>query len=188
MLGAHLCRSVARRVATAIGKVPMPVTRIEITSRGSLASGRSFGRCGPYEYLTGILHFASDPDHPAHAVICDLALAPTNGSGRVEHRAEFHLLKPVQPAPGGRLLVDSVNRGNMTALAMFNSSVRRTDGNPDVDPGNGFLFREGYSVLCVGIQWDPPESPERMRAWYPEALANGRRLTGQNFVQWWPNQ
>ena len=165
----------------------MPVTRIEVQNRGSLAAGRTFAHAGAYEYLTGILHFATDPKHPDHAVICDLALAPANADGRVEYRAEFHLLKPVNPAPGGRLLVDSINRGNMTALAMFNSSVRRTDGNPDVDPGNGYLFREGYSVLCVGIQWDPPESPERMRAWFPEALADGRRLTGQNFVQWWPN-
>ena len=38
------------------------------------------------------------------------------------------------------------------------------------------------------MQWDPPESPERMRAWYPEALENGQRLRGQNFVQWWPNK
>ena len=166
----------------------MPVTRLEIKTRGPLAGGRPFGDSGPYEYLTGLLHFASDPNHPDHAVICDLALASTNAAGRVEYRAEFHLLKPVNPPRNGRLLVDSINRGNMTALSMFNSSVRRTDGNPDVDPGNGFLFREGYSVLCVGIQWDPPESPERMRAWFPEALDNGRRLTGQNFVQWWPNR
>jgi hypothetical protein len=86
------------------------------------------------------------------------------------------------------VLVDSINRGNMTAVAMFNSVARRTDGNPDIDPGNGFLFRNGYSVLSIGVQWDPPESPERMRAWYPEALENGQRLRGQNFVQWWPNK
>jgi hypothetical protein len=166
----------------------MPVTRMEIEQRAALAAGRSFGACGAYEYLTGVLHFASDPRHPDHAVICDLSLAPTNAQGRVEHRAQFHLLKPVQPAPRGRVLVDSINRGNMTAVAMFNSTPRRADGNPDIDPGNGFLFREGYSVLAIGVQWDPPESPERMRAWYPEALESGQRLRGRNFVQWWPNR
>ncbi|RPI42431.1 MAG: hypothetical protein EHM59_17865, partial [Betaproteobacteria bacterium] len=166
----------------------MPVTRIEVRKRAPLAGGKSFGASGPYEYLTGVLHFATDPKHPEHGVICDLGLAPTNAEGRVEHRAEFHLLKPVSPAPNGRVIVDSINRGNMTAVPLFNSTARRTDGNPDVDPGNGFLFREGYSVICVGVQWDPPESPERMRAWYPEALQNGRRVTGQSFVQWWPNK
>ncbi|HUF81438.1 MAG TPA: alpha/beta hydrolase domain-containing protein, partial [Burkholderiales bacterium] len=77
---------------------------------------------------------------------------------------------------------------NMTALSMFNSAQRRADANPDVDAGNGFLMREGYSVLAVGIQWDPPESPERMRAWFPEAMNDGSRLTGKNFVQWWLNR
>ena len=166
----------------------MPVTHIDIEHRGALAGGRSFGASGAYEYLAGVLHFASDPKHPDHAAICDLKLAPTNADGRVEHRAQFHLLKPVRPAPHGRVLVDSINRGNMTAVAMFNSVARRTDGNPDIDPGNGFLFRHGYSVAAIGVQWDPPESPERMRAWYPEALENGQRVRGRNFVQWWPNK
>jgi hypothetical protein len=166
----------------------MPVTRVEIEDRAPLAAGLSFGASGPYEYLTGVLHFASDPGHPGNKVICDLNLAPTNRDGLVEHRAQFHLLKPVEPGRRGRVLVDSINRGNMTAMATFNSAPRRTDGNPDIDPGNGFLFRNGYSLLCIGVQWDPPESPERMRAWYPEALENGQRVRGQNFVQWWLNR
>jgi hypothetical protein len=166
----------------------MAVTRVEIEERAPFAGGRSFGASGPYEYLTGVLHFASDPRHPGNKAICDLNLASTNRQGLVDHRAQFHLLKPLEPKPRGRVLVDSINRGNMTAVATFNSVARRTDGNPDVDPGNGFLFRHGYSVLSIGVQWDPPESPERMRAWYPEALENGQRMRGQNFVQWWPNK
>src|SRR5687768_12722827 len=98
----------------------MPVKRVEIERRAPLAAGRYFGANGPYEYLTGVLHFATDPKHPAHAVICDLNLAPTNPQGLVEHRAQFHLLKPVEPARHGRVLVDSINRGNMTAVAQFN--------------------------------------------------------------------
>ena len=156
----------------------MPVTRMQIEERAPLAAGQSFGASGPYEYLTGVLHFASDPRHPRNKVICDLGLAPRNQDGLVEHRAQFHLLKPVESARRGRVLVDSINRGNMTALAQFNSVARRVDANPDVDPGNGFLFRHGYSVLSIGVQWDPPESPERMRAWYSEAFENGQRLRG----------
>jgi hypothetical protein len=166
----------------------MSVTRLELEKRGPFAAGRAFGGSGPYEYLTGVLHFASDPKHAANKAICDLNLAPTNGQGLVEHRAQFHLLKPIEPMARGRVLVDSVNRGNFTAVPTFSSAPRRTDGNPDIDAGNGFLFRHGYSVLAIGVQWDPPESPERIRAWYPEALENGQRLRGPNFVQWWPNK
>ena len=165
----------------------MPVTRIDIQQRGPLAGGKAFADIGPYEYLTGVMHFTADPNFADNVVICDLRLAPVNAEGLVEHSAEFHLLKPVNPPANGRLLVDSINRGNMTALSMFNYSLRRSDGNPDVDTGDGLLMRQGYSVLAVGIQWDPPESPERMRAWYPEAVSNGQRLTGQATVQWWPN-
>ena len=166
----------------------MPVTRIEVSSRGALAGGKAFGEVGPYEYVQGVLHFASDPAYEGNKVICDIELAPTNAAGLVEHRAEFHLLKPVSPPSGGRLLVDSPNRGNMTALSMFNDAARRADANPDVATGNGFLMRQGYSVLSVAIQWDPPESPDRIRAWYPEALQNGERIIGQSFIQWWPNR
>ena len=154
----------------------------------ALNGGTPFGEAGAYEYLTGMLHFTADPKHPDHGVICDLDLAPTNAQGLVEYSAQFHLLKPVAPKPGGRLLVDSINRGNMTALSMFCDAMRRSDGTADVNTGNGYLMREGYSVLAVGIQWDPPESPERLRAWFPEAMENGQRLTGPSFVQWWPNR
>ncbi len=166
----------------------MAVTGVEIHAREPLSEGKSFGEAGPFEYLTGVLHFTADPKHPGNAVICDLDLAPTNADGLVEYTSEFHLLKPVNPQPAGRVLVDSLNRGNMTSFSLFNSALRRTDGNPDIDPGNGFLMRMGYSVLSVGIQWDPPESPERMRAWLPEAMENGQRITGQSFIQWWPNR
>ncbi len=166
----------------------MPVTGVEIHARGPLSGGQPFGEAGPFEYVTGVLHFTADPKHASNALICDLDLAPTNPEGLVEYKSEFHLLKPANPQPGGRILVDSLNRGNMTTFSMFNSALRRSDGNPDVAPGNGFLMRMGYSVLSVGIQWDPPESPERIRAWFPEAMKKGERITGQSFIQWWPNQ
>lgn len=164
----------------------MPVTRMDVQQRGPYQGGKAFGPTGPYEYLAGVMHFTADPKHPRHQVICDIELAPTNADGLVEYSAEFHLLKPVNPAPGGRLLVDSINRGNLTAITHFNSSLRRTDGTPDFDAGNGFLMREGYSLLAVGIQWDVPEAPQVMRAWFPEALEHGQRLHGPSFVQWIP--
>ena len=100
----------------------MPITRVEIEKRGAFAGGRSFGESGPYEYVTGVLHFAADPNHASNKAICDLNLAPANAQGLVEHRAQFHLLKPIDPKPRGRVLVDSINRGNLTAVPTFNSA------------------------------------------------------------------
>src|SRR5690606_26578387 len=103
----------------------MPVTRMEVTDRGPYNGGKAFGESGSYEYMTGVLHFVSDPKHPGNAVICDIELAPTNADGMVEHRAEFHLLKPVNAPADGRLVVDSINRGNFTLVPTFNSGLRR---------------------------------------------------------------
>jgi hypothetical protein len=133
------------------------------------------------------MHFAIDPRSAANQTICDVGLAPTNSQGQVEFSAQFHLLTPRESPGDGRLLVDSPNRGNLTALGMFNGAARRESASGDVDPGNGYLMRNGYSVLSVAIQWDVPNSPERLRAFFPEAERAGRRLEGPVFVQWWGN-
>ena len=166
---------------------PVTVVSLEVAERGRYQGGAPFGETGPYEYLAGVMRFAIDPHSPANQFICDVDLAPTNAQGQVEFSAQFHLLKPVDPSGDGRLLVDSPNRGNMTALSLFNGAVRRDSATPDVDPGNGYLLRAGYSVLSVAIQWDVPDSPERMRAYFPEAMRDGQRITGPAFVQWWGN-
>jgi hypothetical protein len=163
----------------------MAVTRIEITDRGPFQGSKPFGEAGPYEYLAGLIHFSVDPRAEVNQAICDLDLAPRNKDGLVEFSSEFHLLSPLWARETGRLLVDSPNRGNMTALWMLNDAARRTDGAADVEPGNGYLMRNGYSVLSLGIQWDVPESPERIRAFFPEALRQGRKIEGPAFIQWW---
>jgi hypothetical protein len=165
----------------------MTVVGLEIAQRGPYQGGAGFGETGPYEYLAGVMRFAVNPASPANQFASDLSLAPTNARGEVEFSAEFHLLKPLDPPRDGRLLVDSLNRGNMTALSMFNGATRSNSANPDVDPGNAYLFRRGYSVLSLAIQWDVPKSPERLRAYFPEALQAGHRIQGPAFVQWWGN-
>jgi hypothetical protein len=66
----------------------MPLTRFEIASRAPYAEGRRFGTAGAYEQVDGRAHFAVDPNHPANARICDLKLAPRNGTGLVEFAAD----------------------------------------------------------------------------------------------------
>ncbi len=59
------------------------VDRIEISSRAPLAGGRAFGAVGPYEILTGRLHYAVDPGDPANQAVVDLDHAPRDATGRV---------------------------------------------------------------------------------------------------------
>ena len=51
------------------------VTSVSVTSRTSVAGGRSFGATGPYERLVGRIEFVLDPADPHNSGIVDLILA-----------------------------------------------------------------------------------------------------------------
>lgn len=127
------------------------LVRVEVSGRFPFADGISFGRSGAYELVEGRLHFEADPKDPANARIADLALAPVNERGQVEYWADFALLMPTDPAKGnGALLYDVHNRGNKLALWTFNEGERSNQPRHAGHAGNGFLMREGYSVLWTG--------------------------------------
>ena len=81
--------------------------RIEfrITDRRPFADGVSFGDVGPYERLTGRVHFAVDPLAPAQRDVVDLDKAPRDADGLVHCAADCMILKPVDLARGNRRLV-----------------------------------------------------------------------------------
>ena len=141
----------------------MPVTRLEITSQRPFADGQSFGTVGSYTQVEGTAHIAVNPLDPANETIADIKLAPRNAQGQVEFSADFRILRPDDPAKGnGRLLLDVLNRGKALALRNINSAP---DVAPDAppDPGNGFLMREGYTVVWCGWQHDVPDAPGLLR-------------------------
>jgi hypothetical protein len=152
----------------------------------SFADGESFGDVGTYERLTGSVHFALDPADPANANVVDLLLAPTNAQGQVEFTADLDILKPIDLARGsGRLLYDVNNRGNKTVLRAFN------DGPPEPNPltlasaGNGYLMRQGYTLIWSGWQGDLLPGDHMLTCDLPEAFENGKRVRGlvrQEFI------
>ena len=161
----------------------MAVTVLEIKSRSPFAQGTTFGSVGAYEQLDGTVSFGVDPGHPRNAGITDLQLAPRDAHGLVQCSADVRLLKPINPQHGNqRLLLDIVNRGNPTVLTNFNSAVGR------MEPGNGFLMRQGYTVLWVGWQDDVPATPGLIRINVPEAVdASGQPLSGKIAVTFQPD-
>jgi hypothetical protein len=135
------------------------VVRVNVASRTTVADGQAFGKTGPYEKLTGTIEFAIDPANPRNAVIADLARAPRDADGRVRFTSDFYVLKPVNAALGnGVLLFDIANRGRKIALGAFNRAPAANDPTTPRDLGDGFLMREGYTVVWVGWQFDvaPP--------------------------------
>ena len=137
----------------------MAVTRLEINSRRPYAEGQSFGGVGPYKLLTGTAHFAVDPNHSANTSITDIELAPRNDDGLVIFSADFRLLQPLDPRRGNRrLLLDVPNRGRELLLKAMDSAPDSPPGVPP-HPGDGFLMRQGYTVVWCGWQHDVPDVP-----------------------------
>lgn len=162
----------------------MAVVRLEITQCSPFAEGQSFGDVGPYQLLEGRAHFAVAPQHPRNAVITDLDLAPRDASGRVHFSAPFTMLQPVQRERGNhRMLFDVVNRGRKRALVLFNSAPNVMDPTAPLDPGNGFLMRQGYTVVWGGWQADVPDVPGLIGLQAPEAVGPHGPLVGKILSQ-----
>jgi hypothetical protein len=161
------------------------VVRLEITRRSPFADGQVFGEVGPYQLLEGTVYFAVDPQHPRNAVITDLALAPRDATGQVRFAAPCAILQPLHPERGNhRLFFDVVNRGRKRVLAVFNSAPSPLNPEAPLEPGNGFLMRQGYTVVWCGWQADVPPVPGLMGMQAPEALGpGGQPLVGKILCQ-----
>jgi hypothetical protein len=146
------------------------VTRLEIQRTEPFAGGEAFGTVGAYEKVVGRFHGELDPAQPLNAVIVDLDKAPRNAAGRVEYSSDFYILRPTDLAKGnGALLYDVNNRGNKRALIQFNSASASNDPATPADAGNGFLMRQGFSVVWSG--WIPglPAANNNLRIELPTA-------------------
>jgi hypothetical protein len=163
----------------------MAVTRLEVHSIRSFAGGAVFGDTGPYRQTDGIVHLAVNPDHPANEVITDIKLAPRDSAGMAHCSADFTILQPEDPSRGShRIVFDVVNRGNPTILTNLNSAGQR------LGAGNGFLMRQGYTVVWCGWQYDvPPDATGLVKAYVPEALnADGSPISGRISVAFQPHR
>ncbi|MEE8543087.1 MAG: hypothetical protein V3S94_04455, partial [Gammaproteobacteria bacterium] len=155
------------------------VVRIDVERRSAVAGGMSYGLAGPYEALSGTIHYAVDPANPANRVIADIDFAPRNAAGQVEFSADFYLLKPVDADAGnGTVFVDVMNRGRKRVLSYFNLAGASLEPDTEADLGDGFLMYEGFSVLYVGWQFDVPRQPGIMRVYPPIAADGGEPLEG----------
>ena len=167
----------------------MAVVRLEIETRKPLADGREFGDVGGYQQLDGTAHFAVDPGHPLNCTVTDIDLAERGRDGLVHFTSDIRILAPVDQARGNhRLLFDVPNRGNRLALATFNGVPRPINPAGPTDAGNGFLMRQGYTVVWCGWQHDVPEADGLMRIKVPEAKIDGLPVSGRLLVGFQPSK
>jgi hypothetical protein len=164
---------------------PSRVTRLDITSRTPAFGGTAFDRVGPYELLIGRAAAVIDP--AAGDGIVDLDKAPRNASGLVEYSFDVQILKPVDVSKGNGVLAYEVNnRGGRLVYNAFNEGGA---GYESANVGNGFLMKEGYTVVWSG--WMPGESrtgspaaPPPIFAEFPVASDRGRPIVGTAREEW----
>src|SRR5262252_104271 len=160
----------------AVAPAAAEVVRIDVTSRADLVGGQPFGASGPYEKLAGKIFFAVDPALPANRIVPDIDKAPRNAAGKVEFSADFYLIKPKNIARGnGAVLYEVSNRGGKGMLGFFNHASGSLDPSTANDVGDGFLMNQGFALLWVGWQFDPP--PQRaglVRVYPPTATESGK--------------
>ena len=139
--------------------------------------GREFGSVGQYEKIVARAFLEVDPTDPHNAGIVDLKLAPRNAAERVEFVADVVILKPIDLEKGnGRIFYEVVNRGRKRSLGLINDAPWSNDPTTAADAGNGYLMREGYTVVWSGWQGDVPPAEGLMRLEVPVL----RGMTGTN--------
>jgi hypothetical protein len=166
-------------IVLAAASASAEVVRIEVQSRGDLVGGQPFGAAGAYEKIAGKIFFAVDPSLPANRIVVDLDKAPRNGAGKVEFSSDFFLIKPKDIARGnGAVLYEVSNRGGKGMLGFFNHASGSLDPGSPAEMGDGFLMNQGFTLLWVGWQFDPPKRPGLVRVYPPIASDNGRPIRG----------
>jgi hypothetical protein len=108
----------------------------------------------PYEWISGVAHYAVDPDAPANARIADLGLAPRDHDGKVRFSGDVVLLRPVD---GGnrRALLSVPNRGGVR-LPLSGAGILPGGVRTPPSPGDGYLLDHGWTIAIPGWQWDVP--------------------------------
>lgn len=155
------------------------VVRIEVSSRSDLVGGQPFGAAGPYEKLSGKIFFVVDPTLSANRIVTDLDKAPRNAAGKVEFSSDFYLIKPKRIERGnGAVLYEVSNRGGKGMLGFFNHASGSLDPASAAEMGDGFLMKQGFTLLWVGWQFDPPLRQGLLRVYPPTASEHGRPIRG----------
>lgn len=151
------------------------VLRVEVAAALDVQDGKPFGHAGAYERLSGKVYFSAAVDNPRNARIVDLRNAVNLRDGEVEFSADFVALRPKDPArANGSMLLEIPNRGRPRILSLVDG------GDVDAlgDAGDGWLLKNGFTVVSLGWQWDAAGA-DALRLYAPIARErDGGRITG----------
>lgn len=164
------------------GTAAAEVVRVTIDGVAPVADGRVFGAAGAYERLSGTIEFALDPAHPRNKAIVDLERAARGADGRVHFTSTLYVIRPVDASRGnGTLLFEISNRGGKGLMAAFNGGTQGPDPRDVAAVGDGYLMREGYTLVTVGWEFDVAPGLARVEA--PRVQAPADRAITVEFIR-----
>ena len=149
------------------------------TERSIFADGQQFNNHGSYEIIKGYVVFNIDPKSRFFAGVTDIKKAPKNRKGLVEFKSDFLILRPSESGKGNRsIFFEWVNRGNIRCLQFFNDAIGSNSPIKADHVGNGFLFRNGYTIVFCAWQGDLLAGDDRFLMELPVAKNNGKSIKG----------
>ena len=139
-----------------------------------MLDAKPFGDAGPYERITGRAYFSVPIANIHNQRIVDLRNAVNLKNGEVEFSADFVALRPKDPrTANGSLLLEVPNRGRARILSVVDGG----DWNAANDAGDGWMLRNGFTIVSLGWQWDAAGA-DALRLYAPIAKDNGKTITG----------
>ena len=164
----------------AVGVASAQVTRFEVLSvEHNALEGRSFGDVGTYDLISARVTVSVDPDDRRNALIADIGIAPRNAAGKVEAVSDVKILRPSDPKRGnGELLYEALNRGRALASSVFNDAASN-ELSKAADAGNGYLMRQGYTLVWSGWQGDLKSAPDALALSVPTLMGVTDRITAE---------
>ena len=162
------------------------VVKFVVEQKRPFADGTAYGAVGAYERLDGTAYFEVDPKDPLNAVIVNLDKAPRNARGMVEFSAPFIIIKPVDMAKGNHKIFYAINnRGNTQALGYFNYGRGGNNPMTAADAGDGFLMRQGYTIVDAAWEGDLNPGGGRLVPKFPVATnADGSPIVAKIRIEY----
>ncbi len=169
------------------GDIHASVLRIENELRYDVLGGQKFGNAGTYEWIGGDIIFGLNPQNIFNQNICDLHLAPIDPGGNIILKSKLIVLQPKDPSKrNGIALVEVSNRGGIALMRMYNGATTgQVRPNVPVDYGNGFLLKQGFTIVWIGWQWDVPDLTNSLKLEVPVVKnEDGSTITGLVRTDW----
>ena len=142
------------------------VLRVDVLSRTPLAADSMHPA---YEKISARVYFAVSPSDPHNKVIVDVDKVPRNAQGEVEFSSDLFLLRPLSKS-NGALLLEIPNRGGKGLLGLVDGG--KGDPANDLELGDAWLLRQGFTFASLGWQWDVVDQPGNLRLYAPIAYEN----------------